>query len=275
MSSSSVFGTEECSPQLTSKYLKKLGVDNLPPKTISFDPGYDLATVESHFEQSAHLMSGFKLSMSCWQISNESVSKNKVAAAKLHGLSVMAGGGPFEIACANNVLPEYLDLCQHMGFDCIEAGEGFVPLKLDCTKIVNLAADRGLSIHYELGSKHQGTISTTQLDSFIKVGEHWLEAGAEQLIIEARESANNVGLFSIDGQLNFAHAEQLVENFGLDRLVFEAPNKASQFAFLSHFGNQVELCNVRLEELLRVEIFRRGLHADSFNLENLRPKPKL
>jgi phosphosulfolactate synthase len=34
----------------------------------------------------------------------------------------------------------------------------------------------------------------------------------------------------------------------------------------------VRLCNVRLEELLRVEIYRRGLHSDSFCRDNLRPQ---
>jgi phosphosulfolactate synthase len=34
----------------------------------------------------------------------------------------------------------------------------------------------------------------------------------------------------------------------------------------------VRLCNVRLEELLRVEIYRRGLHSDAFGKENLRPR---
>jgi hypothetical protein len=29
---------------------------------------------------------------------------------------------------------------------------------------------------------------------------------------------------------------------------------------------------VRLEELLRVEIYRRGLHSDSFGIEHLRPR---
>jgi phosphosulfolactate synthase len=33
----------------------------------------------------------------------------------------------------------------------------------------------------------------------------------------------------------------------------------------------VHLCNVRIEELLRVEIYRRGLHSDAFQKENLRP----
>jgi phosphosulfolactate synthase len=53
--------------------------------------------------------------------------------------------------------------------------------------------------------------------------------------------------------------------------MFEAPNKSSQFALLDSFGPEVHLCNVRLEELLRVEIYRRGLHSDAFEKDNLRP----
>jgi phosphosulfolactate synthase len=40
---------------------------------------------------------------------------------------------------------------------------------------------------------------------------------------------------------------------------------------LEHFGREVHLCNVRLEEILRVEIYRRGLHSDAFGKANLRP----
>jgi phosphosulfolactate synthase len=54
-------------------------------------------------------------------------------------------------------------------------------------------------------------------------------------------------------------------------VTFEAPNKPSQFALLDYLGPKVRLCNVRLEELLRVEIYRRGLHSDAFCKDNLRP----
>ena len=57
-----------------------------------------------------------------------------------------------------------------------------------------------------------------------------------------------------------------------DVVLFEAPNKPSQFALLDHFGPVVHLCNVRLEEMLRVEIYRRGLHSDAFAKDNLRPR---
>jgi phosphosulfolactate synthase len=57
----------------------------------------------------------------------------------------------------------------------------------------------------------------------------------------------------------------------LDVAMFEAPNKPSQFALLDHFGSAVHLCNIRLEEVLRVEIYRRGLHSDAFANPKLRP----
>ncbi|HEX3511501.1 MAG TPA: phosphosulfolactate synthase, partial [Solirubrobacteraceae bacterium] len=93
-----------------------------------------------------------------------------------------------------------------------------------------------------------------------------------RLVIEARESAKDVGLFSAPGQFDARQAERFVEAFGLGTVLFEAPNKASQFALIDHFGPHVQLGNVRLEEVLRVEIYRRGLHSDAFGNSKLRPR---
>ena len=100
----------------------------------------------------------------------------------------------------------------------------------------------------------------------------WLDAGAKQIVVEARESAQNVGLFGDKGEFDAKAADRFAEVLGLHVVIFEAPNKASQFAFLNHFGPEVHLSNVRIEELLRVEIYRRGLHSDAFQHDNLRPK---
>ena len=114
---------------------------------------------------------------------------------------------------------------------------------------------------------------TGRSSAWIDQGQEWLDAGAVQLVVEARESAQGVGLFDKDGRLNTAYADRFVDAFGFDIVVFEAPNKPSQFALLNHFGRDVHLCNVRLEELLRVEIYRRGLHSDAFGHAKLRPGP--
>jgi len=80
-----------------------------------------------------------------------------------------------------------------------------------------------------------------------------------------------VGVFDADGRLASAVADRFATGLGLALVCFEAPTKSSQFALLDHFGAGVRLSNVRLEELLRVEIYRRGLHSDAFANPVLRP----
>jgi phosphosulfolactate synthase len=217
-------------------------------------------------------MSMLKISMACWLVAREGSTRQKVAAARAHGVATVTGGGPFEIAIAQGVLVPYLNLCADIGFDRIECGEGFTELPIEARKIVGMAAERGLDVQFELGKKHSGAFDSQVVDDLIEQGERWMEAGARGLVVEARESAAGVGLFGVGGEFNSNLADRFAEAFGLTNLTFEAPNKASQFTLLNHFGPEAHLCNVRLEELLRVEIYRRGLHSDSFSKENLRPR---
>jgi phosphosulfolactate synthase len=255
----------------TSDYLKLIGVPEILPATSPFDPGYDPATFESHLDQSSHLMSVLKISMACWIVANEDATRRKVAAAKKHHVPTVTGGGPFEVAVAQGHLPAYLDLCADIGVTRIECGEGFTDMNLKAGDVVKMAAARGLDVQFELGKKHSGAFTDGGVTQLIEQGQRWLEAGALQLVVEARESAKEVGLFDDLGNLNREFADRFAHTFGFQTVVFEAPNKPSQFALLNHFGREVHLCNVRLEELLRVEIYRRGLHSDAFAKDNLRP----
>ena len=258
----------------TEDYLRLIGVPEILPATSPFDPGYDPMTLESHLEQSAHLISILKMSMACWFVAKEQSTRRKVDAARRHGVPTVTGGGPFEIALREGHLPAYLDLCADVGVTRIECGHGFTDVAYDPNEIVRAARRRGLDVQFELGKKHGGPFADTTLADEIALGHRWLGAGARQLVVEARESAAGVGLFDTEGRLNAAFAERLANEFGLHVVMFEAPNKASQFALLDHFGRDVHLCNIRLEELLRVEIYRRGLHSDSYAKLNLRPGGK-
>jgi len=255
----------------TEAYLRLIGVPEIAPATSPFDPGYDPATLESHLDQSAHLISILKLSMASWLVANEVSTRRKVDAAKKHGVPTVAGGGPFEIAVNERRLPAYLDLCAEIGVSRIEAGQGFAAFDLNPREVLRLAAGRGLDVQFEVGEKKPGQFTHGTLRSWIEVGHRWLDAGAVQVVIEARESARGIGLFDERGRLNAGLSDQLVEAFGLEKVVFEAPDKPSQFALLDHFGRDVHLSNVRLEELLRVEIYRRGLHADAYAKPKLKP----
>jgi len=255
----------------TDEYLRLIGVRDLPPLTSPFDPGYDPVTLESHLDQSAHLMSILKISMACWMVAREHAVRRKVADARRHGVPTVTGGGPFEVAVAQGALLAYLDLCADIGVTRVECGEGFTDMPLRPRDVARMVHARGLEMQFELGKKHGGPFTRDGVEQLIDRGQRWLDAGARQLVIEGRESACGVGLFDEEGRLDGTLADCLARAFGLETVMFEAPNKPSQFAFLDHFGAEVHLCNVRLEEVLRVEIYRRGLHSDAFGKAQLRP----
>jgi phosphosulfolactate synthase len=255
----------------TLDYLSRIGVPQLTPATSPFDPGYDPVTLEAHLAQSAHLISILKVSMACWIVANEKATRQKIAAARKYRVATVTGGGPFEIAVAQNQLPAYLDLVANLGFTRIECGEGFTDMPLPAADVARMAHSRGLDVQFELGKKHLGSFTSDVVQQLVDQGKRWLDAGALELVVEARESARDVGLFDAAGNFNAGYAEHFVNAFGMKTVSFEAPNKPSQFALLNHFGAAVRVCNVRLEELLRVEIYRRGLHSDAFLHENLRP----
>src|SRR5947209_3173060 len=154
----------------TQEYLRSIGVRELPPLTSPFDPGYDPVTVESHIEQSAHLMASLKISMACWQIADEAATRRKIAAAHAHDVPTVTGGGPFEVALAQGQLEAYLDLCAGLGITRIECGEGFTELTLKPQTIVKMAHERGLAVQYEMGKKHEGPFTEESLDEAIARG---------------------------------------------------------------------------------------------------------
>jgi len=253
------------------RYLDSIGVRHIAPATSPFDPGYDPVTLEAHLAQSSHRIEILKLSMACWIIAKEEATRAKLAAAAKYDVPTVTGGGPFEVAVHQGRLPQYLDLCAELGITRIECGEGFTDMPLPPSKVMGMARERGLEVQFELGKKHGGTFSADVVGELIDQGRGWLDEGALQVIVEGRESADEIGLFGVGGKLNEAQADRFAEAFGLPVVCFEAPTKPSQFALLNHFGPGVHLCNVRLEELLRVEIYRAGLHSDAFGKANLRP----
>ena len=178
----------------------------------------------------------------------------------------MTGGGPFEIAAHAGQLPAYLDLCADIGFDRVECGEGFTELTRRAGgHRCRWSPSAGSAVEFELGKKHDGAFDDRDGRRARRDGRRWLDDRRAQLVIEGRESAREVGLFDERGELQVAFAERFVEAFGFDATWSSRrrPRRASSRCS-STSGRRSGSSNVRLEELLRVEIYRRGLHSDAF-----------
>jgi phosphosulfolactate synthase len=252
----------------TSEYLQRIGVPELPPCTAPFDPGYDYSTIEGHLDQSANLMEILKISMSSWVIADEAIARRKVAAAAVHSVPVVASRGLFQIAVAQGQLESYLELCADFGVARVECGEGQIDLKVRPSQMARMAHSRGLEVQFELSGHTDGTETVQHL---IDQGDRWLNAGAMQLATESHSPGHATGVFDAKGQFNPSFADRLVRAFGLEMVTFAAPDPAAQIAILDHFGRDAHICNVRLEDLLVVESFRRGLQTTAFLSERLHP----
>lgn len=252
----------------TTEYLQQSGVPELPPRTAPFDPGYDSTTIEGHLDQSGSLMEILKISMACWIIADENVTRRKVAAAASHSVPTVTEKSLFQIASAQGLVEPYLDLCADFGVARVECAEGICDVDVRPSLISSLARERGLEVQFEIGGCccAGGTI-----EQLLDQGERWLDAGAMQLAVQSGDIEQGTAFTGRDGQFDPAFADIVVRKFGLDLVTFAAPDLPAQFAFLRHFGRQVHLCDVRLEDLLRVETFRRGLHSAAFFSEQLHP----
>jgi phosphosulfolactate synthase len=84
-------------------------------------------------------------------------------------------------------LQAYLDLCADMGFTHIAAGQGFTDVPIDPAAVVRMAGERGLQLQFELGCKHGGPFTPETVEALVADSHRWLDAGAVQLVVEARE----------------------------------------------------------------------------------------
>jgi len=94
-----------------------------------------------------------------------------------------------------------------------------------------------------------------------------LDAGALQLVVEARESAAGVGLFDDAGRFNAAYADQS-RTLSPGRGVFEAPTKPSQFRCWTTLAGKCTCATCDWRSCCEWNL-PRALHSDAFEKENL------
>ena len=107
-----------------------------------------------------------------------------------------------------------------------------------------------------------------------------MEAGAHYVIIEAREGGKSIGVFDDMGSLKEEMARYLLEEIGPENIMFEAPEKSQQTRLILLFGSDVNLGNIRPDDVIPLEfgkeiyfklnsskwnwVLAKGTHIDVF-----------
>ena len=247
----------------TAEHLDQLGVKRLPPRTCPLDPGYDPDSVVSHLSQSGHLMTSLKISTAGWLIADEASTRRKFEAARSQGVATVTGGTPFEVAVHQNLLPEYLEVCAELGAARVECARGFTEPDLSPEEVVGMAAKHGLGMDVELGGKHSGAFTPTWSTPWSRrAGAGAAPARTSSSSRHARSPATSG--CSIRPAPSAPPAPSVRGGVRLRRPPLRGTEQGQPVRPARPFRCGDQLANVRLEELLRVEIYRRGLHADAF-----------
>jgi phosphosulfolactate synthase len=173
---------------------------------------------------------------------------------------VVIGGTFFEVVYAKGKLDEYKRWLTELGLEHVEISDGTIEIPRDrkLELIDEFAQD--FTVVSEVGSKDSSVeFSAEEWTSWLS---EELDAGAWKVVTEAREGGS-AGIFTKAGEMRTGLVEEIASAVSLEDVIFEAPTKASQAWFITHFGPEVNLGNIPPDEVIPLETLRLGLRGDT------------
>ena len=239
--------------------------------TMVIDKGLGMHAFEDLLATAGDHVDIVKLAFGTSPLYPDGVLRRKIALARRRGGSVIPGGRLQETAVRQDMVPSFFRSALELGFDAVEVSDGTIELPRPLrTELIAMARSLGFRVFTEFGKKKAG--SRLDAEELLRVAERDREAGAELVIVEARESGT-VGLFDEGGALREGDLERIRRAVGDHRrFLWEAPRKEQQVALLHAFGPQVNLGNIPAQDVLALEAMRRGLRSDTFGLQQCVPE---
>jgi len=205
-----------------------------------------------------------KLGWATPRLFSEETIRGKIDIYNSSNIMVGNGGTFLEIAFQQNKVDQFLHYCRETGFKAIEVSNGIINIPAEVkAEIIRKACDQGFFVVSEVGKKDPSEDRKLSLQERISEAKRDLAAGARFVIIEAREGGKSLGVYDETGALKEEMARFLAGEIGLDNIMFEAPEKTQQTQLILLFGSDINLGNIRPEDVIPLETLRRGIRGDT------------
>jgi phosphosulfolactate synthase len=180
-----------------------------------------------------------------------------------YGVPVALGGTLTELAWLQRRVDGLRAWLKELGIHHVEVSSGSVaiPAEEKTAMIRSLADD--FEVYAEVGEKDPDAIMAPYV--WLEMIEQALEAGASKVVCEGRASGD-AGLYRRDGEARTGLIDEIVHTVDFHRLIFEAPQRHQQVWFIEHLGPDVNLGNIRPDDVIPLETLRLGLRADTLHL---------
>ncbi len=235
--------------------------------TMVIDKGLGLRELADLLETAGAYLDFLKFGFGTSALYSEELLRAKIELCKKYNVVPYPGGTLTEIAYFQGSFEAYLSRLSKLGFAAVEISDGTINLsKNERTYCIKRAVNLGLTVFSEVGKKDPARNPSP--DQLIQKCQEDLEAGAWKVIMEARESGKNIGIYNQDGEVIDEKLDELADKLRpvLEQIIWEAPLKNQQTELILRFGPEVNLGNVPPAELLPLEALRTGLRNDTLKI---------
>jgi phosphosulfolactate synthase len=232
--------------------------------TMALDKGMGILYAEDLMKMSGEYIDFMKFGWGTIAVHEREIIQEKIEMYKKFDIDAYPGGTLFELAYRNNKLNEYFEEAKDLGFNVLEISNGSTDIPIDTRlTLIAEAKDNGFKVISEVGKKDPKLDQSISLDERIDLILKDLEAGSDKVIVEARESGKNIGIFDSNGEAKDTDVQKLIESIPVNDIIWEAPQKNQQVYFILKIGSDVNLGNIAPDETTSLETLRRGLRGDT------------
>jgi len=244
-----------------------LALPTRPPRprsrglTMVIDPGIGVAAFRDMLDSAGELVDVVKFG---WGTALATPRlEDKTRALREHDVPWYFGGTLFEKFLHQQEVPAYLDLVRRYGAGIVEVSNGTLPLPNTekASWVRRLSGE--FRVFSEVGSKDPAVNDAMSDADWVAFVEEDLEAGAEHVVTEARESGST-GVADASGRPKDELITAILDSVSADRMLFEAPTKVLATYFITLVGPDVNLGNIAPSDLVGLETLRLGLRSDTF-----------
>lgn len=243
-----------------SSRLKKPRLNGL---TMVMDKGLGLQETVDMLSVTAEFIDYLKLAFGTPALYKTELLQRKIAIVRNHDIHIYPGGTFLEIAVVQNKVDEFLHRAKELGFSAIEVSDGTISMSPEMRRnIIRKACSLGFHVLTEVGKKDpEQNVGTEDIVNQIQTD---LDSGASKVIVEARESGKNIGVFDSKGAiLKDIFVEIISGIHDQTKVIWEAPLKSQQQELILQFGPNVNVGNISPTEILALEALRVGLRSDT------------
>ncbi|MDO5852212.1 MAG: phosphosulfolactate synthase [Methanobacteriaceae archaeon] len=232
--------------------------------TMVLDKGQGYQTTKDMLEITGDYFNLLKYGWGTSTLYKRDIIKDKNELYHQYDIKTYPGGTLFEIANKQDKIDEYLQEADKLGFNAIEISDGSTYISLEKRQeAITKVKEQGFYLLTEVGKKDLKKDSELKSEDRVKLIQTDLDNKSDLVIVEARESGKNIGIFDEKGNIKEDDFETINKNIPQNKILWEAPQKNQQIDLILKLGADVNLGNINVNDIISLETLRRGLRGDT------------